>query len=114
MEICDYNSCTGCAACMNNCKHQAISMYPDRHGELHPLIDVDKCIECGLCINRCPVNKHTERLEPQQCFAVWEKSLDDRKFSASGGVAAKVCQNAHLLFFTHKAPTFTSWGFVIT
>lgn len=62
MEICDYNSCTGCAACMNNCKHQAISMYPDRHGELHPLIDVDKCIECGLCINRCPVNKHTERL----------------------------------------------------
>lgn len=26
----------------------------------------------------------------------------------------KVCQNAHLLFFTHKAPTFTSWGFVIT
>lgn len=88
MEICDYNSCIGCAACMNNCKHQAISMYPDRHGELHPLIDVDKCIECGLCINRCPVNKHTERLEPQQCFAVWEKSLDDRKFSASGGVAA--------------------------
>ena len=26
----------------------------------------------------------------------------------------EVCQNAHLLFFTHKAPTFTSWGFVIT
>ena len=26
----------------------------------------------------------------------------------------KVCQNAHLLFFTHKAPTFTSRGFVIT
>ena len=25
----------------------------------------------------------------------------------------KVCQNAHLLSFTHKAPTFTSW-FVIT
>ena len=26
----------------------------------------------------------------------------------------EVCQNAHLLLFTHKAPTFTSWGFVIT
>ena len=26
----------------------------------------------------------------------------------------EVCQNAHLLFFKHKAPTFTSWGFVIT
>ena len=30
------------------------------------------------------------------------------------GKDKKVCQNAHLLFFTHKAPTFTSWGFVIT
>ena len=29
-------------------------------------------------------------------------------------ISKKVCQNAHLLFFTHKAPTFTSWGFVIT
>ena len=27
---------------------------------------------------------------------------------------SEVCQNAHLLFFKHKAPTFTSWGFVIT
>ena len=26
----------------------------------------------------------------------------------------EVCQNAHLFLFTHKAPTFTSWGFVIT
>ena len=26
----------------------------------------------------------------------------------------EVCQNAHLLFFKRKAPTFTSWGFVIT
>ena len=25
----------------------------------------------------------------------------------------KVCQNAHLHYFTYKAPTFTSWGFVI-
>jgi len=29
-------------------------------------------------------------------------------------VKKEVCQNAHLLFFKHKAPTFTSWGFVIT
>ena len=29
-------------------------------------------------------------------------------------VLKKVCQNAHLHYFTYKAPTFTSWGFVIT
>ena len=36
---------------------------------------------------------------------------------ATGATASthkKVCQKAHLLFFMHKAPTFTSWGFVIT
>ncbi len=32
----------------------------------------------------------------------------------SCGQKKKVCQNAPLLSFTHKAPTFTSWGFVIT
>ena len=31
-----------------------------------------------------------------------------------GTANGEVCQNAHLLFFKHKAPTFTSWGFVIT
>ena len=31
-----------------------------------------------------------------------------------GDDVRKVCRNAHLLSFTHKAPTFTSWGFVIT
>lgn len=30
------------------------------------------------------------------------------------GAFKKVCQNAHLHYFTYKAPTFTSWGFVIT
>ena len=36
------------------------------------------------------------------------------EYRASIYLWMKVCQNAHLLFFTHKAPTFTSWGFVIT
>ena len=35
-------------------------------------------------------------------------------FSACNEDFKKVCQNAHLHYFTHKAPTFTSWGFVIT
>ena len=29
-------------------------------------------------------------------------------------IEKKVCQKAHLLFFMHKAPTFTSRGFAIT
>lgn len=85
MNICDYHLCTGCATCMNVCPHKAISMQSDKHGELHPVVDMANCIGCGLCINRCPVNQDTERLEPRKCLAVWEKSLNDRKYSASGG-----------------------------
>lgn len=73
---------------MNVCPHKAIFMQPDKHGELHPVVDMVNCVDCGLCINRCPVNQNVERLEPRQCLAVWEKSLNDRKISASGGVAA--------------------------
>ena len=35
-------------------------------------------------------------------------------FMPVGLPVLKVCQNAHLHYFTYKAPTFTSWGFVIT
>lgn len=88
MNICDYHLCTGCATCMNVYPHKAISMQSDKYGELHPVVDMANCVGCGLCINRCPVNQDTERLEPRKCLAVWEKSLNDRKYSASGGVAA--------------------------
>ena len=40
-------------------------------------------------------------------FVVYLKTVPDV-------ATMEVCQNAHLLFFKHKAPTFTSWGFVIT
>ena len=66
MNICDYHLCTGCATCMNACPHKAISMQPDKHGELHPVVDMANCVGCGLCINRCPVNQDTERLEPRK------------------------------------------------
>ena len=40
--------------------------------------------------------------------------LSGMNASAQETIKVKVCQNAPLLSFTHKAPTFTSWGFVIT
>ena len=41
-QLCSYNSCTACSACANICKHGAISMSEDNHGEHYPLIDKDK------------------------------------------------------------------------
>ena len=42
--------------------------------------------------------------KPDRCFCIFLGGIKEKK----------VCQNAPLLSFTHKAPTFTSWGFVIT
>ena len=41
-------------------------------------------------------------------------SVSETSFKEMKQRKKKVCQNAHLHYFTHKAPTFTSWGFVIT
>lgn len=92
LNICEYNLCSGCSACMNVCSHQAIKMLPDKHGELHPVINEEKCVDCQLCRNVCPINYPIEKTEPIQCFAAWEASLGIRKLSASGGVAAAMYQ----------------------
>ena len=53
-----------------------------------------------------------------QAGLTYTKDLFDKeRFERIREISAeimKVCQNAHLHYFTYKAPTFTSWGFVIT
>ena len=40
--ICDGEKCTGCAACANICKHNAIEMHYDEEGFLRPQLRVRK------------------------------------------------------------------------
>ena len=49
--------CSGCAACMNICPVQAITMEPDREGFLYPVIAGDKCVHCRRCVGVCPFKK---------------------------------------------------------
>ena len=63
-------------------------------------------------------NPHTElntkkKLE-QQGFITYVPLVSVRRCWEGCIKEMKVCQNAHLHYFTYKAPTFTSWGFVIT
>ncbi|MFS2663550.1 4Fe-4S binding protein, partial [Phocaeicola vulgatus] len=58
------------------------------------LAPFESCTGCTACMNSCSHNAIVMAEDAE-------------------GFILKVCQNAHLLFFTHKAPTFTSWGFVI-
>lgn len=51
------NKCCGCAACMNVCPKQAITMQYGDDGYLYPVIDREKCIGCGLCQKKCQYNE---------------------------------------------------------
>ena len=88
-EICDLNSCTGCAACAGVCAHKAISMVEvPPHGYLHPKINNDLCVDCGLCSKTCPVNNPPVFNSPQTAFAAISKDRDDLMSSSSGAASS--------------------------
>ena len=88
-EICDLNSCTGCAACAGVCAHKAISMVEvPPHGYLHPKINNDLCVDCGLCSKTCPVNNPPVFNSPLTAFAAISKDRDDLMSSSSGAASS--------------------------
>lgn len=87
-EICKIEKCTGCFSCMNICPQDAITVGEDINGKTIPYIDKKKCIECGKCVRVCPVNYPVNFYNPRKCYAAWEKNEEDRRTSASGGIAA--------------------------
>lgn len=52
------SKCVGCAACMNVCPVDAITMIEGYHTFLYPKIDENKCINCKRCQITCPVNNY--------------------------------------------------------
>lgn len=85
--ICDYNKCTGCAACRDICPKQSITMRPDALEALHPVIDESLCVDCGLCEKTCPNNREISYRYPQKVWAAWSNDNEVRRTSASGGIA---------------------------
>ena len=56
-----------------------------------------------------PVLDMLEELK-QECKAISKAQVELRTTIAE----QRVCQNVHILFFMHKAPTFSSQGFAIS
>lgn len=88
--ICDNNLCTGCMACVNVCKHNAIQIIQDQEGFYRPYINQEKCVNCGFCQKQCPVNSSVTTNQPIAVYSGWIKNEDIRKQSSSGGAFAAI------------------------
>ena len=93
-KLCDEDKCTACSACYNICRHYAINMIENNHGELHPVIDNEKCISCGLCEKVCPEldNNQPAKYGKPNVYYCWLKSAEDRKQSTSGGAGFAIAK----------------------
>ena len=90
--ICDYSSCTGCAACVNVCPCNAVHMISDICGYRYPEIDPEYCVNCGLCERICPVLHPVALHTAEYTYAVAATDENLRKSCSSGGVASTAAQ----------------------
>lgn len=89
MEICDRKECTACGACIISCPKQCISWVKDDYDTLYPSIDGDKCIDCKACIRSCHNNNNDLGFNiPRKTYAAWSLDEENRRTSASGGIAS--------------------------
>lgn len=91
-----HDKCTGCAACMNCCPADAITMLPDEEGFLCPVVDERKCVDCGKCAAICPAlleNVSDPLSGEPDCYAAWSKDDDIRRKSSSGGIFTHLATN---------------------
>ena len=88
MIICDLGKCTGCCACYNACKKNAITLKINSKGFYFPAIDEVKCVNCGLCKKVCPTLNSPGGNEHKSVFAALVKDDDERAKSTSGGIYA--------------------------
>ncbi|WP_298767859.1 Coenzyme F420 hydrogenase/dehydrogenase, beta subunit C-terminal domain [uncultured Fibrobacter sp.] len=100
IHLCDQSLCTGCMACRQICKVGAIST-KKIGGFLYPDINKGVCKACGLCMNVCPVlnlkgQKGVCHKNTQTCLAAWNKSVDVRMKSSSGGVFSALAEQVLL------------------
>lgn len=94
IKLADKKICTACGACAAQCPRSSITMTEEDDGIVLPQIDTKTCIECHSCEKVCPVLNPPKRHEPQQAYAAWSNDAEERRTSASGGVAIEIYKYA--------------------
>lgn len=93
MKLANENLCTGCAACVNACPFDAISMQSDAEGFLQPIVDSIKCKNCGKCERACPIISSIPKPLQIEKHPLCGASSSDEiwRASASGGAFSEIC-----------------------
>lgn len=87
IRIISHKDCCGCAACLDICPKNAISMTANnKGGEIFPFVDNNKCINCGKCIKTCQgYNFGYDKLLKKEAF-VGTYDSKESFLSSSGGI----------------------------
>ena len=100
--IADKKDCCGCAACVQACPKQCITMKEDNEGFLYPKVDESICVDCGLCESVCHELHPYDERKPQQVLAAVNKDEKVRLCSSSGDIfyilASKVIAESGVVF----------------
>lgn len=85
-------TCTGCAACLYACQHNAISMVESNEGFVYPIINKDICVQCGACSNICnkKVNREVITVDNAKAFQATDTVLLFN--SSSGGIIPSIAK----------------------
>lgn len=94
IRLAEHDLCTGCGACAFKCPKSCITMKEDSYGIVLPYLDSGKCVECHACEKVCPVLNPPSSSEPEIAYAAWSNDPEERRTSASGGIAIEVYKYA--------------------
>ena len=87
----DMSFCCGCYACYSICPVDAIQMKQNEEGFIYPCISEKKCIHCNQCKKVCPITQE-QKPSKTKVYACYDKQLNRRMESASGGVFALIAE----------------------
>lgn len=93
IEIKDKIKCTACAACINICPSNCITMRPDHQGFFYPAIDTIYCSSCESCTSVCPILTGVSgiaEIQNLKVYAAFSKDDQIREQSSSGGLFSEL------------------------